>query len=95
MLVEGGTPGRTGVGEQDVNMVGVLLDLRQQALDAIERRRVGGGRDGLGAGLQVGQSIELLDGVFAGLGLARRDEDRGGAGLEEANSRIKELVERC
>lgn len=95
VLVKGGAPGRAGVGEQDVDVISVLLDLRQKALDTLERRRVGGDRDGLGARLHVGKSVELLDGFVACLGLARRDEDLGSAGLEEAGSEIKELAEQC
>lgn len=42
VLVKGRAPGGAGVGEEDVDVVGVLAHLGEQVLDAGEVRRVGG-----------------------------------------------------
>ncbi|KAI9155232.1 Carnosine N-methyltransferase [Paramyrothecium foliicola] len=84
--VERLAPRGAGVGEEDVDAVRVLLDLGEEVLDALERRRVGRHGDGDGAGGAVRQGVEGLAGLVAGGGLARRDEDLGGAGLEEAGN---------
>lgn len=84
VLVKGGAPGRARVGKEYVDVVRVLAHRREQLLDAVQRRRVGGHRDDLGAGGEVGLRLERRDGLLARLGLARRDEDLGGTGLEES-----------
>ncbi|TPX08756.1 uncharacterized protein E0L32_009818 [Thyridium curvatum] len=82
------------VGEQDVDAVRVRRHLVDEALHALDRRRVGRHRDGAGPGRQVGQGVERGDGLLAGLGLAGRDEDLGRAGLEDATCvRAREVSE--
>lgn len=87
MSVDVLAPCGAGVGEEDVDVVGVLLHLLDEVGDAGLGGAVGRHRDGLGAGGEVGEGVESGDGGFAGGGLARGDEDEGGAGLEDANGR--------
>lgn len=82
--VKGLAPGGAGVGEENVHAVSVLLDLFEQVRHALHVGRVGGDGDGDGAGRAVGKGIEGFAGLVAGGGFAGRDEDLGGAGLEEA-----------
>lgn len=84
VLVERLAPCCAGVGEEDVDVVGVLLDLLKEALDALDGGGIGGDGDGFRAGLEVGEGVELRNGFFAGFGFAGSDEDFRGAGLEEA-----------
>lgn len=83
VLVEGGAPGGARVGEQDVDVVGVLADFGHEVLHAGDGGGVGGDGDGARAGGQAGQGVEGLDGRVAGRGFAGGDEDFGGARLEE------------
>ena len=76
-------PGRAGVGQQDVDMVGVLLDIGEQLLHAGQVGAVGGDGDGTRTGREVGECVEGLDGGLARRLFAGRDEDSGGAGLEK------------
>ena len=64
-------------------MVSVRRHLRQEVLDALERAAVRGDGDGQGAWPQVGKSVEDLDCILAGGGLAGGDEDLRAAGLEK------------
>lgn len=82
--VEGLAPRGARIGEEDVDVVRLARDEGQQVLDALERGRVGGDRDGAGARAEVGQRVEGGAGRVAGRGFAGGDEDFGGAGLEEA-----------
>lgn len=82
VLVELFAPGRAGVGEQDVDVVGVLGDFGDEALDFACFGDVRGDRDGFA--FRVGQGVERCDGFFAGFGFARGDEDFAAAGLGEA-----------
>lgn len=79
------TPGRTGVGEQNVNMVGVLLDLLDQALDLRHLGGVRRDRDGDGTGVAVRERVQRIAGLLARLRFARGDEDLGAAGLEKTD----------
>ena len=81
MLVERRTPRRARIREQDVDMVGVLLDFFDEPLDFAGFGEVGGDGDG-GAGAREG--VEGRAGFFAGGLFAGGDEDFGAAGLEEA-----------
>lgn len=84
MGVEGLAPGGAGVGEQDVDVVGVLLDLGDEPVDLGHLGAVGGDGDGDCSGAAVGQLVEGCAGLVAGFGFAGGDEDFGTAGLEEA-----------
>lgn len=84
MRVEGLAPGGAGVGEQNVDVVCVLLDACEQRLNARDVGAVGGDGDGTGAGCEVGECVEGFGGCVAGGGFARGDEDFGAACFEEA-----------
>lgn len=84
MRLEALAPGRSRVGEQDVDVVRVLRHLAHQRLDALDCGAVGGDGDGARARLEVGEFVELRHGLLAGLSLPRGDEDFGASGLEEA-----------
>lgn len=72
------------IGEQDVNMRGVLLDAVDKGLYALNRGAIGRNGDGLRAGREVGEAVERFDGLLAGSGFARGYEDFSAACLEEA-----------
>ncbi len=76
-------PGRAGVGQEDVDMVGVLLDIGEQLLHAGQVGAVGGDGDGTRTRREVGECVERLDCGLARCLFAGRDEDGGGAGLEK------------
>lgn len=82
--VEGLAPRGARVGQQDVDVVRVLLHRVDEVLHAFYPGRVGGHRDGDRARLQAGQGVEGFAGGLAGRGLAGGDEDFGAACLEEA-----------
>ncbi|ROW06218.1 hypothetical protein VMCG_04557 [Cytospora schulzeri] len=82
--VEGLAPRGPRVGEEYVHVARVLPDAVQEGLDTLDGAAVRGDGDGLGAGGEVGQGVEELDCVLAGLGLAGGDEDFGAACLEES-----------
>lgn len=71
------------IGEQDIDVIGVLADLLKERLDAFNSSGIGGDGDSLGTRLEVGKSVQRLDGLLTGLCLARGDEDLGGPGLKE------------
>lgn len=66
VCVKGGAPCGTGVGEEDVDVVGGLGDLGDQTLDLRDLGGVGGDGDGDGARSFVGEGVEGRDGFFAG-----------------------------
>ena len=68
VLIELLSPGRAGVGEQDVDVVGVLGDFGDEALDFACFGNVRGDGDGFAFG--VGQGVERRDGFFARFGFA-------------------------
>lgn len=76
------SPSRAGIGEEDVDVVGVLGDFGDEALDLACFGDVRGDGDGFAFG--VGQGVEGRDGFFARFGFARGDEDFAAAGLGEA-----------
>lgn len=82
--VEGLAPRGARVGEEDVHAVRVGLDPVEERLDPLDGRAVGRHRDGPGPWGQVGELVEQGHGRVAGGSFARRDEDFGTAGLEEA-----------
>jgi hypothetical protein len=84
MGVKWGAPGGTGVGEEDVDVVGGLGDLADEVLDAGELGTIGWDAVGSGSWLETWEGVQGRDGLFAGLGLAGCDVDFGAAGLEEA-----------
>lgn len=59
------SPRRTGIGKQDIDMVGRLGDFLDEELDTLDLGAVGRDRDGLCTGLEVGQGIQCLDGGIA------------------------------
>lgn len=85
--VESFAPCRARVGEQDIHVVGMLLDFVEQVLHPGFVGRVGGDGDGFGAWLEVRERVEGFARAGAGGGFAGGDEDFGGAGLEEAGGR--------
>jgi hypothetical protein len=84
VAVELFTPGGTGIGEENVDVVGRLAHLSHQAFQFGRLGAVGGHRDRLRTRALVGERIQCRSGFFACLGLARADVDLGAAGLEEA-----------
>ena len=83
MSIELLAPCSSCIGEQDIDVIGVLADLLEEGLDAFNSSGIGGDGDGLGARLEVRKGVQRLDGLLTGLGLARGDEDLGGASLKE------------
>lgn len=83
MSIELLAPCGSCIGEQDIDVIGVLADLLEERLDAFDSSGISGDGDGLGTRLEVRKSVQRLDGRFTGLGLAGGDEDLGGAGLKE------------
>ena len=81
---EGRTPGGAGVGEEDVDVVGVFRDEGGESLDFGYFGEVSGDGDGFCAGALVGEGVEGCDGFVAGFGFARGDVDLGAAGLHQA-----------
>lgn len=86
--VETFTPGGARVGEEDVDLVGVLADGGEERVDTLHVGGVGGDGDGDGAGGAVGEFVEGFAGFFAGGGLAGGDEDHRGASLHESKKNI-------
>ncbi|CRK27523.1 hypothetical protein BN1708_004413 [Verticillium longisporum] len=95
VAVERLAPRRARVGEQQVHVRRVLLDRRQQRRDALGGGNVGGRRDGDGAGREVRERVELFAGRVAGCRFAGRDEDLGGAGLQDAGGFAWAQVSAC
>lgn len=74
-----------GVGEEDVDVVGVFFYLFDEVGDVGLGGVVGWYRDGFGVGGEVGEGVEGGDGGFVGGGFVWGDEDEGGVGLEDVN----------
>lgn len=87
MRIELLAPSRARVGEQDVDMVGVLAHLGHQPLNLGHLTAVRGHGDGDGARALVGERVQRFAGLLARLGFPRGDEDFGAAGLEESGLR--------
>ena len=84
MLIKRTAPGRTSIGEQDVDMVSRLSYLASESLNLCASGSIRGNGDGLRIGSLVRQGIERGNGGDAGVGFARGDIDLGAAGLQEA-----------
>lgn len=87
---ERSAPGRAGVGDQDVDVVGVLLDCLDQLCHFLPLAHVGGDADG--AALDAGQRIQSRDRLVNALfsaSFARRDDDELGALQEECRCRVE------
>lgn len=98
VCLERSPPCSSGIGEEDVDVVGCLRDLGGEAFDLGDLRRVGGDGDGAGAGAFPGQGVQFADGLVAGAGFAGGDVDFGAAGLEEAGwlARVTQIgLKRC
>ena len=85
-LVERRAPRGAGVGEQDVDMVGMLGDFCDEALDFGGFGDVCGDGDGFAG---EGKGVEGGAGFFAGGRFARGDEDFGAAGLNQAGGGVE------
>lgn len=94
MRLEPFAPGRTGIREQDIDVLRVLRYLSQERLNALHRSAVSGGGDGACAGLKARELVKLCYGLVAGFRLPRRDEDFGASGLEKPVERQSRLA-RC
>ena len=75
MLIELCTPRSTGIREQNVHMIGMLLNLLHEIDDSLNFGDVSGNSNGFGAGALVWQSIQCLGGGVAGSGFAGGDDD--------------------
>lgn len=84
------SPCRSGVGEQDIHLICMLLHLLDQSLDFTGLRDIGGNGDGFAI---TGESVESCTCLLAGLRLAGRDEDLGATGLGESERRIRIVVD--
>jgi hypothetical protein len=71
MLVELCSPGCSSIGEQNVDLVRVLLHLFHQSLDFTGLGKIGGDGDGFAV---AGESVEGSAGFFAGLCFAGCDD---------------------
>lgn len=92
MGVEFLAPGGTGIGEEDVDVVGCFRHFCQQMFYSLDLGGVGRDGNGLGARSLVREGIESGAGFFAGFGLAGGDVDLGAAGLEEAGCNVSVMV---
>jgi hypothetical protein len=80
VLIEALAPGGAGIGEQNIDMVGVLADLGDESLDLTVLGEICGNGVCLAAG---GEGVQGVNGFLAGFGLAGGDEDFGASSLEE------------
>lgn len=83
VALEWGTPGSTGIGEKDVNMVGRFGYFGREALNLGKLGKVGRDGDGLGAGALVGECVQRGDGFITGVGFAGGNINFGTASLHQ------------
>lgn len=89
MGIECLAPCCSGIGEEDVNMVGCLRDFGNELFYLGEFGAVGGDRDSPRVGVLGGQGVEGFTGFGAGFGFAGGDVDFGASGLDEARGEMK------
>lgn len=83
MCVKSLAPGCSGVGEQDINMIGCLRYILHQAFDAFDLGAVRRYRYRLSAGSFVGKRIQRSAGSFACGGFAGCDVNFRTTSLKE------------
>lgn len=84
MRIEFLAPSHAGVREEDVDMIRVLRDLRDQAFDFTDFGAVGGDGDRNGVGVFVREGVQRIAGFLTRGGFAGGYEYFGAACLEEA-----------
>ena len=80
MFIKSRSPSCSSIREQDVYMVGLLLNFFDQSFHFAGLGEIGGYRVCFA---RARECVERLDRFFAGFGFAGCDEDFGAAGLEE------------
>ena len=84
MRIELLAPSGTRVGEENVDMISGLSNLRGQSLNLLDARTIGRDGDGLRTGSLVGEGVKCCDGLFTGVLLAGGDVDLGASGLQQS-----------